>query len=46
MEVESILLEERVNQRMKMEQNVKLVAITEGVEELIGKSAQDIISYV
>lgn len=29
-----------------MEQNVKLVAVTEGAEELIGKSAQDIISYV
>ncbi len=29
-----------------MEQGVKLVAITEGAEELIGKSAQDIISYV
>jgi thymidylate synthase (FAD) len=29
-----------------MEQNVKLVAITEGAEELVGKSAQDIISYV
>jgi len=29
-----------------MEQNVKLVAITEGAEELVGKSAQDIIAYV
>jgi thymidylate synthase (FAD) len=29
-----------------MEQSVKLVAITEGANELIGKSAQDIISYV
>jgi thymidylate synthase (FAD) len=29
-----------------MEQNVKLVAITEGAGDLINKSAQDIISYV
>ena len=29
-----------------MEQSVKLVAITEGANELVGKSAQDIISYV
>lgn len=29
-----------------MEQSVKLVAITEGANELIGKNAQDIISYV
>ncbi len=29
-----------------MDQSVKLVAITEGVEDLVGKSAQDIISYV
>ena len=29
-----------------MEQSVKLVGITEGAEELVGKSAQDIISYV
>jgi thymidylate synthase (FAD) len=29
-----------------MDQNVKLVAVTEGAEDLIGKSAQDIISYV
>jgi thymidylate synthase (FAD) len=29
-----------------MEQSVKLVAITEGANELIGKSAQDVISYV
>jgi thymidylate synthase (FAD) len=29
-----------------MEQNVKLVAITEGANELVNKSAQDIISYV
>lgn len=29
-----------------MEQNVKLVAVTEGAEDLIGKNAQDIISYV
>lgn len=29
-----------------MEQSVKLVAITEGAEDLIGKSAQDLISYV
>lgn len=29
-----------------MEQSVKLVAITEGANELAGKSAQDIISYV
>lgn len=29
-----------------MEQKIKLVAITEGADELIGKSAQDIISYV
>jgi thymidylate synthase (FAD) len=29
-----------------MEQNVKLVAITEGANELVGKSAQDVISYV
>jgi thymidylate synthase (FAD) len=29
-----------------MEQSVKLVAITEGVEELVGKNAQDIIAYV
>jgi len=29
-----------------MEQSVKLVAITEGVGELVDKSAQDIISYV
>src|ERR1700677_1478370 len=29
-----------------MEQSVKLVAITEGAEELVGKSAQEIISYV
>jgi thymidylate synthase (FAD) len=29
-----------------VEQSVKLVAITEGANELVGKSAQDIISYV
>lgn len=29
-----------------MEQSVKLVAITEGANELVGKNAQDIISYV
>ena len=29
-----------------MEQNVKLVGITEGAEELLGKSAQDIVTYV
>ena len=29
-----------------MEQEVKLVAITEGAEELIGKNAQDLISYI
>src|ERR1700677_5307689 len=29
-----------------MEQSVKLVAITEGTEELVGKNAQEIISYV
>lgn len=29
-----------------MQQSVKLVAITEGAEELIGKNAQDVISYV
>jgi len=29
-----------------MEQSVKLVAITEGAEELVGKNAQEIISYV
>src|SRR5512135_1243535 len=29
-----------------VEQNVKLVAVTSGAEELIGKNAQDIISYV
>jgi len=29
-----------------VEQNVKLVAITEGAEELLGRSAQEIISYV
>ena len=29
-----------------MEHNVKLVAITEGAEELVGKSAQDVVSYV
>jgi thymidylate synthase (FAD) len=29
-----------------MEQSVKLVAITEGAADLIGKSAQDLISYV
>jgi thymidylate synthase (FAD) len=32
--------------RGKMEQSVKLVAITEGAEELVGKNAQEIISYV
>ena len=29
-----------------MTPSVKLVAITEGAEELVGKSAQDLISYV
>lgn len=29
-----------------MEQSVKLVSITEGAEDLIGRNAQDIISYV
>ena len=29
-----------------MEQSVKLVSITEGAEELVGKNAQEIVSYV
>lgn len=40
--IADILLEERGG----MEQSVKLVAITEGVEDLVGRSAQDIITYV
>jgi thymidylate synthase (FAD) len=35
-----------MKRRDYVEQSVKLVAITEGANELVGKSAQDIISYV